>query len=100
MWYLDLPICVMADSVRGESVDKSEPQSDEPSELKADARRRGKSILQDARAAQSRTEEAANLTFPSAGPAAARSPLPELKGNEVVGTVIAIYLEAGKYALR
>ncbi len=27
----------MADSVRGESVDKSEPQSDEPSELKADA---------------------------------------------------------------
>ena len=57
----------MADSVRGESVDKSEPQSDEPSELKADARRRGTSILQDARAAQSRTEEAANLTFPSAG---------------------------------
>ena len=102
----DLPICVKADSVRGESVDKSEPQSDEPSELKADAsekiptdqhsqKRRGKSILQDARAAQSRTEEAANLTFPSA-----RSPLPELKGNEVVGTVITIYLEAGKYALR
>ena len=85
----------MADSVRGESVDKSKPQSDEPSELKADARRRGTSILQDARAAQSRTEEAANHTFPSA-----RSPLPELKGNEVVGTVIAIYLEAGKYALR
>ncbi len=91
----DLPICVKADSVRGESVDKSEPQSDEPSELKADARRRGTSILQDARAAQSRTEKAANLTFPSA-----RSPLPALKGNEVVRTVITIHLEAGRYVLR
>jgi hypothetical protein len=110
-----------------ESVDKSEPQSDEPSSLKAtlDAseriptdqhsqRRRGKSILQDPRAAQNRPEEREHLTFPSGEShharcfvphadkltRSARSPLPELKANEVVGTVITIYLEAGKYALR